>query len=153
MLLAPGTMISPELRLTAPLGAGAMGTIWGGEHLRLKRPVAIKFISPELLATNPQARERFDREAQVLTGYRHPNVVELIESGSTAGGMPYIVLELMQGEVLIERLERDGVFQLEDVGRVVDQLARSIASMRAASSIATSRRRTSSFAAAGTPLR
>ncbi len=100
-----------------------MGTIWAGEHLTLRRRVAVKFIAAELLAVNPQARERFDREAQVLTNFRHPHVVELIASGAASDGTPYIVLELMEGEPLINRLERDGVFELDDLRRVVEQLA------------------------------
>src|SRR5437867_2705430 len=129
MQLAPGTMVTPEIRLTRPLGAGAMGTIWGGEHLRLGRQVAVKFISDELMRVNPDARERFDREALVLKDVRHPNIVELIASGQAADGTPYIVLELMQGEPLIERLERDGVFDPAELSALVDQLASALDSL------------------------
>jgi eukaryotic-like serine/threonine-protein kinase len=129
MLLTPGTLVTPEIRLTRPLGSGAMGTIWGGEHLKLGRAVAVKFISAELLRENPDARERFDREAMVLQGFRHPHVVELIANGTSADGTPYIVLELMNGEPLIERLERDGVFELDALRMLLDQLAGALDSL------------------------
>jgi serine/threonine-protein kinase len=126
MLLHAGKRINHELCLTHELGAGTMGTIWAANHLRLGRQVAVKFISEELLATNPQARDRFNREAIVLADFRHPHVVELIGTGTTDNDTPFIVLELMAGEPLIDRLERDGVFELEELRIVLDQLAHAL---------------------------
>jgi len=123
MDLEPGGMVTPELRLWRELGSGAMGTIWSAQRVSGGQSVAIKFMSPRLLAADPQLLKRFEREALILQGVVHPNIVQLVSSGSTATGTAFIVLELMEGEPLVDELERDGVFEVDEVARLVEQLA------------------------------
>lgn len=123
MELVPGTMVMPQLRLSRLLGQGAMGMIWCAERLDRGQHVAVKFMSAELMASDPTAIERFDREGEILKGIHHPHIVELLGHGRMRDGTPFIVLELMRGEPLVDELERSGVFELEETVRMIEQLA------------------------------
>jgi len=118
----PGQQVTPELRLRNKLGEGAMGSIWAADHLRLGHPVAVKFVSTSQAEENPQAFERFQRESSILEGFRHPNVIGSFGQGTTPGGQPYVVLEMMAGEEIVDRIERDGVFTVEELTLIVHQL-------------------------------
>jgi eukaryotic-like serine/threonine-protein kinase len=129
VILAPGTAVSPELRLEQKLGEGAMGSIWSAAHLSLGRTVAVKFVAAGLARDNPQAFERFQREAEVLEGFEHPHVVALYGRGQTPSGDPFFVMELLDGEPLVERLEREGVLTMTEMGRLVAQLGAALAAV------------------------
>lgn len=122
MAFHPGARVTPMIQLRRELGEGAMGSIWEADHLQLGRQVAIKFVSPTLAQENPQAYDRFKREAEVLVGFHHPNVVQFIEEGTTSDGHPFIVLELLAGGPLVDYLETDGVLTMDEMARLMDQL-------------------------------
>ncbi len=123
MELAAGVMLTQQLRLSHELGEGAMGKIWAADDLVGQRRVALKFMSAELAATNAQALKRFEREAVMLEGINHPNIVQLLHCGRAVDGTPFIALELMSGEPLIDDLEREGLFELDELQLLVDQLS------------------------------
>ncbi len=81
-----------------------MGSVWLAQHLTLRSPVAIKLIDPEI-AQNPEALSRFLREAQAAAALRSPHVVQILDHG-VDGGVPFIVMELLEGESLAGRRER-----------------------------------------------
>jgi Tol biopolymer transport system component len=95
-------------RLIAPIGEGAMGTVWRARDTRLDRDVAVKFILPEFVA-DAGRRVRFEREAKLLATLNHPNVESIYglelyrESGQE---LPALILELISGESLSERVAR-----------------------------------------------
>jgi serine/threonine protein kinase len=101
--LFSGKRVGPY-EVVAPLGAGGMGEIWRATDTRLGREVAIKAL-PETLALDPERRARFEREARLLAALKHPNVAT-IYGFEDADGAPHIVLELVEGESLEQRLER-----------------------------------------------
>jgi len=123
MQFAPGTMVSPQLRLSRPLGEGGMGALWVADHLGMQCEVAVKFVFMDLVAQDPTILERFEREAEVLVQLDHPNIVKLFERGQTDDGNPYIVMELLRGETLVDRLERTGEMTPAQVGYLLDQFA------------------------------
>jgi serine/threonine-protein kinase len=85
-----------------------MGVIWEGIDTRLERPVAIKLLHPHL-ATDPRFRERFAREARAAAGLSHPNIVAVYDVGIDAETeAPFIVMELVRGESLTDRVRRTG---------------------------------------------
>ncbi len=103
-----GTTIDGKYRLKGALGVGGMGTVYEAEHLLIGRRLAIKLLDPTL-ACDPSAVERFSNEARVSSTVMHPNLVEVTDMGRTAGGIPYIAMEYLEGtdlSVLIERHER-----------------------------------------------
>ena len=108
-------------RLVTELGHGGMGTVYFGEHLLIGRRAAIKILHPEF-AQDSELVERFLTEARAVNDIRHPNVVEITDVGRFQD-RPYIVMELLEGETLGERLEREGPLQDAPVVRITRQMA------------------------------
>jgi len=110
MSWSPGTRLGPY-EILAPLGAGGMGEVHRARDTRLNRDVAIKVI-PAALAAHEQIRQRFEREAKAISSLNHPHICTLYdvglaapEEGSEAGaGRHYLVMELLEGESLADRL-------------------------------------------------
>ncbi|MEM8960802.1 MAG: serine/threonine-protein kinase [Acidobacteriota bacterium] len=97
-----GTRLGPY-EIVASIGAGGMGEVYRARDIRLGRPVAIKVL-PESLATERKAQARFEREALAVGSLNHPNIVTLYDIGTTPDGVPYSVIELLEGESLATRL-------------------------------------------------
>lgn len=103
--LAPGQLVSASIRLERLLGQGGMGSIWVADHLRLRSKVVVKFVSHEH-ANNPEAIARFEQEAAAAAAAKSPHVVQIHDYGTTDQGIPFIAMELLEGEDLDKRLER-----------------------------------------------
>jgi serine/threonine protein kinase len=103
MSLTSGAHLGPYV-VIAPLGAGGMGEVYKARDTRLDRLVAIKIL-PEELATSPEFRDRFQREARAISQLSHPNICTLHDVGTQAG-TAYLVMELLEGETLADRLAR-----------------------------------------------
>lgn len=104
-----------------------MGSLWVAEHLTERKEVAVKFVDMDLADRDPKILERFDREAKVLATLDSPHVVKIYDRGTSPDGRtPFIVMELLHGETLVERLERTGELELETMGFVVSQLANAL---------------------------
>ncbi|HEX6470548.1 MAG TPA: serine/threonine-protein kinase, partial [Streptosporangiaceae bacterium] len=96
--------LAGRYRLAERIGVGGMAEVWRGEDEVLARPVAVKLIDPELLA-DPAFRGRFRAEARAAAALSHPHVVIVHDYGDE-DGTPYIVMELLDGETLADRLAR-----------------------------------------------
>jgi eukaryotic-like serine/threonine-protein kinase len=112
MSLTAGTRLGPY-EILAPLGAGGMGEVYRATDTRLDRIVAVKVLSPHLSA-DPELRQRFEREARVISSLNHPNICALYDVGETAAPLPtrFLVMELVEGESLAERLSK-GPLQID----------------------------------------
>jgi len=124
--LAEGVQVNPNVRLVRPLGEGAMGEVWVGAHLTLGTEVAVKFISAELAASQPDIVTRFEREAAVAARIKSPHVVQTFDRGVTDDGTPFIVMELLEGESLWSRLGRTETLSLRETAQVVTQVGRAL---------------------------
>jgi len=120
-------LINPRVRLLRPLDEGAMGTVWVGEHLTLHTEVAVKFISQDLAKDNPQVLERFQQEARAAAQIKSPNVVQMLDHGITDDGVPYIVMELLEGQSLAQHLSEHGPMDVGEAALVVTQVACALA--------------------------
>src|SRR6201993_1721687 len=103
MALAPGTKLGPY-EIQSPLGAGGMGEVYKARDTRLDRTVAVKIL-PSHLSENPEAKERFDREARTISSLNHPNICTLHDVGHQ-DGIDYLVMEFLEGETLADRLRK-----------------------------------------------
>ncbi|MGC1788807.1 MAG: protein kinase [Terriglobales bacterium] len=101
MLLSSGTKLGPY-EIQSPLGAGGMGEVYRAKDTRLDRTVAVKIL-PEHLSDNPDARQRFDREARAISSLNHPNICTMHDVGHQ-DGIDFLVMEFLEGETLAERL-------------------------------------------------
>jgi serine/threonine-protein kinase len=112
------------------LGRGGMGEVFRGEHRLLRRPVAIKLISPEQ-AGSPEVIERFEREAQAAALLTHPNTVQVFDYGRADDGTFYCVMEYLPGASLDEIVCRDGPLPAARAVRVLTQLCGAVAEAHA----------------------
>ncbi len=126
MELTAGTKVTANVRLVRKLGEGGMGSVWVADHLGLDTQVAVKFISPELVAENPAVVKRFKREASASAKIKSPHVVRAFDHGLTEDGTPYIVMELLEGENLAEHLHRVGLLSLRQVERLIKHVSRAL---------------------------
>jgi serine/threonine-protein kinase len=128
----PGMSVTPNVRLVRPLGRGGMGSVWLAEHLALDTRVAVKFISPDVpKSLLPALLERFQREAKAAAKIRSPHVVEIKDLGAMPGGGPFIVMELLEGESLGDRLERIGTMSPPETATLVAQVAKALGAAHA----------------------
>jgi Tol biopolymer transport system component len=119
MSLTAGTRLGPY-EILSPLGAGGMGEVYRARDTRLNRTVAIKVL-PANFADKPEVRQRFEREAQAVSSLNHPNICTLYDIGRQ-DGVDYLVLELLEGETLADRLEK-GPLPLDQALRIAMQIA------------------------------
>src|SRR5215471_1165536 len=104
MSVAVGTRLG-SLEITALLGKGGMGEVYRARDIKLKREVAIKVLSDEF-SRDADRVGRFQREAQVLASLNHPNIASIYDL-EEQNGSRYLVLELVEGETLSDRIARD----------------------------------------------
>src|SRR6478735_7017692 len=112
-------------RLDERLGAGGMGSIWRAHHLVLQAPVAVKLIDREAVP-DEETLGRFMREAQSAATLRSPHVVQILDYG-VDDKLPFIVMELLDGENLAQRLRRLGRLGSADTARIVTHIGRAMA--------------------------
>jgi serine/threonine-protein kinase len=127
--LASGVVISDRYRLTRLLGEGGMGAVWEATHSLTRKSVALKFLkaAPE----NAQARRRFLREARAASAVQHPNVVE-IHDIIEHEGMPVMVMDLLIGESLAQKLARDQRIPLRELAELMLPVVSAIGTAHAA---------------------
>jgi len=119
MPLDPGTRLGPY-EIVSPLGAGGMGEVYRARDTRLGREVAIKVL-PRHLSSSAEVRARFEREARTVSSLNHPNICTLYDVGRE-GDTDYLVMELIEGETLAQRLLK-GALPLAEVLKVGGQIA------------------------------
>jgi len=109
---ASGTLIDEKFKIISVLGHGGMGTVYKVEQLLLKRDFALKTMIPGEVSDN--SWRRFQKEAQAISKLNHANIVRAYEFGILAGGQPYLLMDLAEGETLGERIKRAGQLSLRE---------------------------------------
>lgn len=103
-----------------PIGMGGMAMVYRAEWLGHNMEVALKVLSPQLVAT-PELVARFKREAEALARLQHPNILPLVDYGEF-GGQVFMALQLMPGGSLAERIKARGVMPLPEIQKVIAQV-------------------------------
>jgi serine/threonine protein kinase len=119
-----GEVVAGKYRLERELGKGSQGHVWEGVHLQMGTPLAIKVLDPAL-AYRPDYVSRFKREASAAAALRSPHVVQIFDFGIWED-VPYIAMELLEGEDLGTRLDRVRRLPPATVASVVTQVARAL---------------------------
>jgi serine/threonine-protein kinase len=122
--LSPGLVVGRKLRLDREIARGGMGSVWAAFNTQLEAPVAVKFMSPTAVGS-PELVSRFQREAKAAAQIRSPHVVQIYEHGVHIG-LPYIVMELLEGEDLGKRLSRAGKLTLPQAAEIVTQVCKAL---------------------------
>src|SRR5437660_11573654 len=121
-MLSTGTKLGPY-EIVAPLGAGGMGEVYRARDTKLGREVAIKVL-PEALANDLERLARFEREAKTLAALNHPNIAH-IHGFEDSTGVPALVMELVEGLTLAERIAR-GAIPLDEALAIAKQIAEAL---------------------------
>ncbi len=130
-MLELGTIVGGKYCLEEAIAEGGMATIWRAVHMDLDRPVAVKFLSAHKSASK-NAKERFLREARVAASVRHRYVVDTIDFGLTDDGQAYIVMELLDGESLAERLTEGPPLHVSQLLAIANSALKGLAAVHAA---------------------
>ncbi|NQT92592.1 MAG: serine/threonine protein kinase, partial [Lentisphaerae bacterium] len=125
---APDPLVGRKIgqyKIVKKLGQGGMGAVYQAEHLALGRAVALKILPPKMAEEEPDAVERFKREARSAAVLEHPNVVTTYAVGSE-GKHHFIELQLVHGGSLQDRLQREGKLPVAEATRIVLDAARAL---------------------------
>jgi eukaryotic-like serine/threonine-protein kinase len=121
----PGQWVTDNIELVTPIAQGAMGKVWVAYHHRLQVQVAVKFVQQGLGDDTAEAMARFEREASLASQINSPYVVRTYDSGISAAGDPYIVMELLEGKDLAGRLEQ-GPLTWQEANTILAQVSRAL---------------------------
>ena len=117
-----GSILMDRYRVIRLLGRGGMGSVFLGEHITIRKPVAIKLLARRF-ASWPEYVERFLQEAQAASSIRHPNTIDITDFGYTEpSGQPFFVMEYLDGEDLRILLEREGALPWPRVHELMLQI-------------------------------
>jgi serine/threonine protein kinase/Tol biopolymer transport system component len=119
MPLSPGVRLGPY-EIQAAIGAGGMGEVYKARDTRLDRTVAIKVL-PSHVASDPDLRQRLEREARAVAGLNHPHICTLHDVGQQ-DGIDYLVMEYLEGQTLADRLQK-GALRLDQTLQYAIQIA------------------------------
>ncbi len=114
-----------HFRIGEPLGSGGMGVVYAAEDIRLGRPVALKFLAPEVVR-NPEAKARFLTEARAASALDHANLCTIHEAGESEDGLLFLAMPRYDGESLERRIAR-GPLPVEEALEIAVQAARGLA--------------------------
>ena len=121
-----GTIVGGKYRLVSEIGRGGMGSVWRAEHLGWEAPVAVKLMNHDV-AEQPEARARFEREVRLAAELRSPHVVQVLDHGiDESSRIPFITMELLEGESLDARLRRKRRLRPTETLEIISQLVRAL---------------------------
>ena len=124
--LEPGTLLGGSYRLSARIGRGAMSEVWRAEHVSLGAPCAVKVMDVSQGPDIAERLRRFHQEARAVAQLRSPHVVQVLDDGID-GAYAYLVMDLLEGETLEERLSRRGRLSAAETAHLVTGIAQGLA--------------------------
>jgi serine/threonine-protein kinase len=131
-MLQEGAVIGGRYRLASLIGEGGMASVWRAEDDTLKRSVAIKLLYVRTHRDSQSAIDQFLREARLAASVQHRNVIHTVDFGVTDDHMPFMVMELLQGESLADRMSRSPALRMEEVVHIANLTLRGLAAVHEA---------------------
>jgi serine/threonine-protein kinase len=131
-MLQEGAVIGGRYRLASLIGEGGMASVWRAEDDTLKRSVAIKLLYVRTHRDSQSAIDQFLREARLAASVQHRNVIHTVDFGVTDDHMPFMVMELLQGESLADRMSRSPALRIEEVVHIANLTLRGLAAVHEA---------------------
>jgi serine/threonine protein kinase len=125
-----GSVLERRYRVLERLGTGGMGTVYLAEHITLARKLAIKVLKEDI-SQHPEFVARFMREARAASAIAHPNVIEVLDTGTLPNGSAYFVMEYLQGEDLARTLQRELQLPWSRVRHIALQICDALAAAHA----------------------
>ncbi|HEY2515526.1 MAG TPA: protein kinase, partial [Polyangiaceae bacterium] len=129
-----GRVLAGKYSVDRLIGRGGMGTVWQGTHVGLGVKVAIKFIKAEY-ARLPAARARFELEARAAARLRTKYAVKVFDCGVTDDGLPYMVMEFLEGLSLLEYVDQNGPLTFSETVTLVTQVAHALSQLHESGTI------------------
>ncbi len=129
--LAPDMVLDGTYRIVKRLGEGGMGEVYLAAHERLPGFFAVKALQASFIG-HAEAVSRFRREAEILAGVRHPNVVQVVDFNISGDGVPYLVMEFIDGPDLARELEEGRELSPADAMSIIRQIASALDAAHAA---------------------
>src|SRR3954470_4480547 len=126
-----GQVVGGKYRVGRLVGSGGMGTVWLRVHEQLRILLPIKFIRPQF-AERANARRRFEIEARAAASVESRHAVKVYDYGVTDKGLPYIVMEYLEGESLSEALIRSGPLPPREAAQIIAHASKALAKAHAA---------------------
>jgi len=123
---SPGEILEGKFEILRELARGGMGVVYVARHLALGRQVAVKVLLGEL-ASDRELAARFEQEARAASAIGHPNIIHVYDLGRTAGGLLYMVMELLEGQSLAQLLADAGKLPISRAVRLIDQVLSALA--------------------------
>lgn len=120
-----GRILNGKYRILSEIGAGAMGTVYLGEHVSLKKKIALKILHREL-QIGDEPLQRFQREGIAAGQITHANVIQIFDFDRTEDGTSYLAMEYVDGENLKDRITRVGAFTSEEALSITTQLLQTL---------------------------
>jgi serine/threonine-protein kinase len=128
-MMEAGSTIDGRYCLVSLIGEGGMASVWRAEDQNLKRAVAIKLLYLGAQRDPSVAVEQFLREARIAAAVQHRNVIHTMDFGTTSEGVPYMVMELLQGETLAARMQREPALRVHEWIRIAEMMLRGLAAV------------------------
>jgi serine/threonine protein kinase len=125
-----GAEVDGRYRVIELIGEGGMGKVYLAEHVEIGKRVALKVLHPSY-SRMPDLVERFRREARAASKIGHPNIVDVTDSGTTADGSVYFVMEYLEGVELGSIIEREGALDVSRALKIASQICRALAAAHA----------------------
>ncbi len=129
--LEPGAIIAKRYRLDRLLGGGGMGVVWAATHTVTRRAVAVKFLRGDPARMTQELRQRFLREARAASAVSHPNVVTISDVFELDDDTPVMVMDLLAGETLGQKLLRETQLSLAQTAAILLQVVSAVGAAHA----------------------
>jgi serine/threonine-protein kinase len=126
-----GTLVGDKYRVDRMIGRGGMGAVFAATNTAIGKRVALKFLGREA-ARDPAATLRFQREAQAAGVIESEHIVHVFDAGTSPEGLPFLVMELLSGEDLRARLNRDGPLPIREAVKIASEVLRALVRAHAA---------------------